>query len=111
MPALARAVLRVEPDAIPQLRTLLIECVELLREKLDDLERGGRMQDAWMHDPVSERMQEVYNSSVMDARDGGYAALRAYEAELRRVHEELARMEAEYRRTEETNEALFGPRA
>ena len=104
----SRAVLRVEPETIPQVRALLEECLELLDEKLGDLSSGGRMIDAWMNDPVSIRMRDLYNASVMDAPDGGYAALRAYEAELVRVHQELGRMEAEYRRTEDGNAALFG---
>jgi hypothetical protein len=104
-------VLRVEPETIPQVRALLEECLQLLDEKLGDLSSGGRMIDAWMNDPVSIRMRDVYNTSVMDSPDGGYAALRAYEAELLRVHQELGRMEAEYRRTEDETAALFGERA
>ena len=107
----SHAVLRVEREMIPDLRALLEECLELLADKLTGLERGGRMIDAWMNDPVSIQMRDVYNASVMEAPDGGYAMLRAYEAELRRVYEELGRMEAEYRRTEDENAALFGDRA
>lgn len=110
LPDSPRAVLRVEPHTIPQLRALLQECVTLLDTKLNDLENGGRMHDPWMHDPVSVRMQNLYNASVMEAADGGYAALRAYQAELQRTHEALGRMEEEYRRTEEVNEGLFGGR-
>lgn len=106
-----RAVLRVEPEMIPQLRALFGDCIALLSDKLGDLNSGGRMIDSWMHDPVSVRMRDVYNASVMESPDGGYAALRAYEAELRRVYDELGRMEAEYRRTEDENAALFGKRA
>jgi hypothetical protein len=111
MPDSSRAVLRVEPSTIPQLRTLLAECLDLLREKLNNLNRDGRMVDAWMNDPVSLRMRDVYNESVMNAADGGYAALRAYEGELKRVYDELGRMEEEYRRTEDENTALFRDRA
>jgi hypothetical protein len=111
VPDPSRAILRVEPHTIPHLRDLLTECLNLLSEKLNDLNGGGRMVDAWMHDPVSLRMRDVYNASVMDASDGGYAALRAYEYQLKGVYEELGRLEAEYRRTEEANEALFEPRA
>ena len=111
MPERPHAVLRVEPHAIPELRALLADCLDLLGEKLRGLERNGRLVDAWMNDPVSIRMRDVYNASVMDAPDGGYAALRAYEAELLRVHDELGRMEAEYRRTEDENAALFRERA
>ena len=107
----ARAVLRVEPETIPQLRALLEECIGLLEVKVYGLQRGGRVEDPWMHDPVSLRMQELYNASVMEAADGGYAALRAYQAELQRTYEALGRMEEEYHRTEGMNEGLFGGRS
>lgn len=110
MPDRSRAVLRLEPEMIPQLRALFLDCVTLVGEKVMDLERGGRMIDPWMNDPVSIRMRDVYNANVMDAPDGGYAALRAYQAELQRTYEELGRMEQEYRRTEEENAALFDDR-
>lgn len=99
----SHAVLRVERGMIPDLRALLEECLELLADKLTGLERGGRMIDAWMNDPVSTRMRDVYNASVMEAPDGGYAMLRVYE--------ELGRMEAEYCRIEDENAALFRYRA
>lgn len=111
MPDRPLAVLRLEPHMIPGLRALFEECIELLADRLNRLGSSGHMHEAWMHDPVSERMRQVYNSSVMEADDGGYASLRAYEAELRRVHEELGRMEREYRRTEDETAALFGERA
>ena len=111
MPDDPRAVLRVDPETLPQLRALFAECIDLLSTKLANLERHGHLHEPWMYDPVSIRMRDVYNASVMDAPDGGYAALRAYEAELVRVHQELGRMEAEYRRTEDENAVLFRDRA
>jgi hypothetical protein len=111
VPEPTRATLRVDPEAIPQLRALLVECLELIGQRLQDLSRSGRLYDAWMNDPVSLRMRDLYNERVIDAPDGGYAALRAYEVELRRVYEELGRMEVEYRRTEDSNSGLFGSRA
>ena len=106
----ARAVLRVEPEAIPQLRTLFEECIALLEEKLYRLQRAGRMEEPWMLDPVSVRMKELYNENVMDSSEGGYAMLRAYQRELQNTVVALGRMEEEYRRTEEGNAALFGDR-
>lgn len=111
MPDSRPAVLRVEPESLPQLRDLFADCIELLREKLRSLERHGRMVDPWMHDPVSIRMRDLYNDRVMDAADGGYAALRAYEAELLRVHDALGEMERNYRTTDESTAALFDGRA
>jgi hypothetical protein len=111
VPELRPAVLRIEPDTIPQLRTLIAECLDLLDDKLGRLRADGRIFDPWMHDPVSIRMRDLYNESVMDAADGGYAALRAYEAELLRVHDTLAEMERNYRATDEDTAALFEGRA
>jgi hypothetical protein len=95
---------------IPELRTLLHECLVLLDEKLGDLEQAGRMEDPWMNDPVSLRMKELYNASVMDSPGGGYAMLRAYQRELQNTFDALGRMREEYRRTEEENAALFDDR-
>lgn len=105
------AVLRIEPEMIPQLRDLFAECLELLDDKLNELDRGGRMYDAWMHDPVSERMRDLYNQYVMEAPDGGYHSLRLYQAELKRVFDALGEMERNYRSTEAENVALFEGRA
>ena len=110
MPDSPRAVLRIEPHMIPELRTLFHECLVLLDEKLGDLEQAGRMEEPWMLDPVSVQMKELYNSNVMDSPEGGYAMLRAYQQELQNTFETLGRMEEEYRRTEEGNAALFGDR-
>ena len=57
---------------------------------------------------MSLRVRDFYNRHVMDATDGPYAALVAYEAELLRVRDTLLRMEEEYRRTEGENAALWG---
>lgn len=107
----SHAVLRVEPQTIPQLRALLADALELLDEKLGNLARNGYMDQAWMHDPVSERMRDLYNQYVMDAPDGGYHTLRTYEAELKRVFDALGEMERNYRSTEDATAALFEERA
>jgi hypothetical protein len=105
------AVLRVDPGTLPRLRELFADCLELVHENLNSLNRQGRMVEPWMHDPVSIRMRDLYNESVMDAADGGYAALCAYEVELKRVHDTLAEMERNYRATDEDTAALFEGRA
>jgi hypothetical protein len=99
--------LRVEPDMIPMLRELFGECVKLLNDKLEDLNSGGRMVEAWMNDPVSLRMRDLYNERVMDAPDGGYHALVAYRDELRNVYLALGDAQARYERAEEQNLALI----
>lgn len=111
MPDHDRAVLRVEPEMIPRLRSLLLERRELVGPELTDPSRGGRVLEPWMADPVSVRMRDVDDASVREAPDGGCAALRASGAEPRRVHRELGRMEAGYRRTEDENAARSGGRA
>lgn len=100
------AVLRYDPERLPELRQAFARALETLSPKLEELRWKGRMTDAWMHDPVSVRMQELYNAQVMDHPQGGYHSLRAYEQELQRVHDALLVAEESYRRTEEANTEL-----
>jgi hypothetical protein len=91
---------------IPMLRELFDDCVRLLDEQLYNLQRGGRMVEAWMNDPVSLRVRDLYNERVMDAPDGGYHALVAYRDELRKVYLALDAAQARYDGVEEQNLAL-----
>lgn len=100
--------LRVSPQALSTLRAAYDGALEDLRVELRRLQDVGHLQGPWLGDPVSRQTSEFYNSRVMDAQDGPFHALLAYEAELVRVREQLAAMEADYRRTEGDNVALWG---
>jgi hypothetical protein len=102
------AVLRVDPSAIPAVRAALNETVEELDEHLGYLGRDGYIQEPWLGDPESARVAAFYNERVMSAPDGPFHALLTYRDQLASARDQLAATEAEYRRTEGDNAALWG---
>ncbi|MBW0090170.1 hypothetical protein I4I73_15230 [Pseudonocardia sp. KRD-184] len=102
------ATLRVGPGALSRMRAAYEDSLVELRVQLRRLGEVGYLAGPWLGDPVSRQTFEFYNRRVMDAPDGPYQALLAYEAELVRVRDQLAAMEADYRRTEDENTALVG---
>jgi hypothetical protein len=101
-------VLRLEPSALPSVRAAFDDALAELRPHLVRLGRDGYVPDAWLGDPISANVQAHYNSAVMDAPAGPYAALVAYEAELIKIRDNLQLLEDNYRRTEGDNAALWG---
>ncbi len=102
------ATLRLEPQAIPTVRAALDDALDQLRPHLARLRRDGFLQQAWLGDEISEEVRQFYNERVMNAADGPYAALIAYQRELTAVRDTLLRMEQDYRRTEGDNAELWG---
>jgi hypothetical protein len=100
--------LRLEPHAIPLVRAAFEDALAELRPQLHRLRRDGYVPEAWLGDPVSAAVQSHYNTQVMDAPEGPYAALVAYEAELIKIRDNLQLLEDHYRRTEGDNAALWG---
>ncbi|MBW0118453.1 hypothetical protein [Pseudonocardia abyssalis] len=108
MPDYPPTTLRIEPRALMRMRSAYEAALDDLRAELRRLDDVGRLRGPWLGDPVSQKTFEFYNRRVMDAPDGPYQALLAYEAELVRVRDQLAAMEADYRRTEGDNVELWG---
>lgn len=108
MPDYPPAVLRVSAQALPSMRAAYDAALVDLRSALGRLDDVGHLPGPWLGDPVSKRTVDFYNERIMTAPDGPYHALLAYEAELVRVRDQLAAMEADYRRTEDENTALVG---
>jgi hypothetical protein len=100
--------LHVEPSAIVAIRAAVKEGLAELTPRLVRLGADGYVPEAWLGDPISENLRMHYNTYVMDAPEGPYAALKAYEAELMRIHDSLKAMEDHYSRTEGDNTALWG---
>jgi hypothetical protein len=92
--------LRLEPHTIPAVRVAFDEALAELRPQLMRLRQNGYIREPWLGDPVSAQVADHYNKHVMDAPDGPYAALRAYELELTKVRDTLKLLEDHYRRTE-----------
>lgn len=104
------ATMRVSPRALPAMRAAFDSALNDLGAELRALRDVGHLAGPWLGDPVSHKTFEFYNSRIMEAPDGPYQALLAYEAELVRVRDQLGAMEAGYRRTEGENVELWGRR-
>lgn len=104
----ASVTLRIEPHAIPALREAFEEALSALGRQLLRLRRDGNIHEPWLGDETSRGLYEAYNSMVMEAREGPYAAMVAYQAELMRVRDQLQHMEDAYRRTEGDESERWG---
>ncbi|WP_433558863.1 hypothetical protein ACQPWY_11090 [Pseudonocardia xinjiangensis] len=100
--------LRLEPHAIPVVRTAIEEALTELGFHLVRLRRAGFIPEPWLGDPISAKVVDYYNNRVMDAVEGPFAAMKAYEAELLKVRDNLQVLEDHYRRTEGENSDLWG---
>jgi hypothetical protein len=99
---------RLEPHMLPAVRAALDDALADLRPQLVRLGNDGFIPEPWLGDPVSAAVVAYYQSNVMEASEGPYAALRAYEVELTKVRDNLQVLEDHYRRTEGENAALWG---
>lgn len=99
--------LRVEPQAIPHLRAAFDKAIAIMDKPIKDLGQVGRINGAWMGDPKSQEVADLYNARVMIASDGQYQALLRYQEELTRVRDQLHQLEQQYRQVEDGNTALF----
>jgi hypothetical protein len=102
------ATLRLQPSAIPAMLAAFDENLAELRPHLRRLRQQGYIPEPWLGDSTSAAVASHYNSRVMDAADGPYAAMVALEAELLRIRDSLQLLEDHYRRTEGENVALWG---
>lgn len=93
--------LRVDPQAIPQLRAAFERAIVMLEPAIADLGQYGHIDGAWMGDPKSIEVAELYNDRVMNAPDGPYQALVLYQRELIGIVDRLYEMEQDYQRTEQ----------
>jgi hypothetical protein len=100
--------LRLEPHAIPAVRAAVDTALAELVPQLIRLRQDGVIPEPWLGDPMSRKVVDHYQAQVMNGLDGPYAALRAYEAELLKVRDNLQVLEDHYRRTEGDNAALWG---
>jgi hypothetical protein len=104
-------VLRIEPQMIPSLRAEFRRAVDQISSALTDLKRRAYITSPWLADEISEQVATHYTSRALDEPESSYQSLIAYRDELTRVHDTLQQMEADYRRREGDNAALWGRRA
>ena len=102
------AVLRVTPQALPDIRTALDSVLAELSPQLMRMLYEAWIPEPWMGDSESHRMWTSYITKVMTAEDGPYKAMLAYEAQLSAARDRLAEIEDADRRTEGDNSDLWG---
>ncbi len=100
------AVLRVTPDALPELRRAIDSTLDELTPHLQFMHREAILPEPWLGDPVSHESCRVYNEHVMNAPDGPFHALLAYRQQLVAISERLAEIQRNYDEAEAANSDL-----
>ncbi|WP_199440397.1 hypothetical protein [Umezawaea beigongshangensis] len=89
--------LRVEPEAIPEVRRVFVEARDKLKDKLDEANQALRARN-WAADPVSRDTAEKFNQDTFEAGEqAAVAALTGYLEELDKVISQLDVIDAGYR--------------
>jgi hypothetical protein len=102
-----RATLRVDRDAVPQLRKVFDQALAKLDVQIDLAMSGVRV-SPWAGDPVSENAAGDFNDHSMDGPDSALDALRAYQRQLKSASDALEQVAEEYKIVESDNSASFG---
>ncbi len=100
------AVLRVTPDALPELRRAVDNTLDELTPHLQTMYRAAILPEPWLRDPVSAETHRVYNENVMGAHDGPFHALLMYQRQLVTISERLAEIQRNYDEAEAANSDL-----
>ena len=101
------AVLRLQPQAIPDVRAAIDATLGELSPHLRRMEREAHMPEPWLGDSESHTVWAAYTQGVMSAPDGAFQAVRLYERQLRDIRDRLVGMERTYADTEAANAAGF----
>ena len=99
--------LRLQPHMIPALRTSFRAAVDQLATAIGELRRGGNLSAPWLGDETSNEVAAHYTLRAMNAPDSSYQSLVAYHSELKRIHDTLHQMEADYLRNENQTADTF----
>jgi hypothetical protein len=100
--------LHLQPHALPAMRTVFEDAIAEVRTHVERVGRTAFIPEPWLGDPISGSVQEHYNSTVMNAPEGPYAALVRYVAELIAIRDNLKAMEDNYLRNESDTAGLAG---
>ncbi len=100
------ATLRVTADVLPELRRAVDTTLDELSPHLQIMQREGLLPEPWLSDPISAESYRVYNEQVMNAADGPFQALLAYERQLISISERLAEIQRNYDEAEAANSDL-----
>ena len=94
--------LRLDPGALPRLRSALDEALARLDAPLRELRADARLPRPWLGDPVSASSAAGYARQATDGPDPAVDAVAAYRAELERVRDGLRDTDRRYTTAEDT---------
>ncbi|RJQ70775.1 hypothetical protein D5S17_28695 [Pseudonocardiaceae bacterium YIM PH 21723] len=100
-------VLRVEPTAIPAMRTSIAQSLDKLGKQIEHAFNDLRIRP-WAGDPVSDETAGSFNEHSMDPGAGAIAALSGYRDQLQAAADALRSAESQYRMVEGDNAAIWG---
>jgi hypothetical protein len=95
--------LRVDPDAVPSLRTAFADALARVDKQLELVDKEFRV-TAWAADPVSADATKIFNDRSLDSdHDAAVDVLRAYREQLDAAVQNLDVTAAQYNKTDEDN--------
>lgn len=101
------ATLVVDPDTLPALRGAIEATLNELTPHLEIMQDEAHIPEPWLGDSASYETWQFYTDQVMNAPDGPFHALLAYERQLVAIVLRLNEIEAEYARNEAETGATF----
>jgi hypothetical protein len=100
--------LSIDPSAIPEARKVFNDALDRLEAALANSVDAVQAK-SWAGDPVSKETAEKFNQTTFDAGDSAaLSAIKAYHKQLKGVVDQLTAIEADYRRVEGDNTAVWG---
>lgn len=96
-------ILRVDPDAVPNLRGAFVDALARVDRQLELVDKELRI-TSWAKDPVSLGATTVFNDRALDAEDSAAVdLLRSYREQLDAAVQNLDITAEQYKKTDEDN--------
>lgn len=95
-------ILRVDPDAVPGLRSAFADALARVDQQLEVAEAELRV-TAWAKDPVSEGASTLFNDRSVESHRSAVDTLRAYREQLDAAVQNLDISAKQYKKVDEDN--------
>lgn len=96
-------VIRLERSRLPALRAAFKDALTSVEELILQLGNDGYLPEAWLGDEVSIETANYYNERVMGPQGTPFAALVAYQTQLKRVIDAIDAVAKQYEGAEGAN--------